>query len=348
MKNPSPKEIALISSGVLTGFLFVSLLLAWKLAILNTSWYVVLGFVVVVFGLSYWMFSYFLRQFIYRKIKLIYKHIHDLKAPKGAKPLQIDLGEDIITDVEQEVYDWATDKTQEIETLRNMETYRKEFLGNVSHELKTPIFNAQGYLHTLIDGGLKDERINKSYLYKASKNLDRLNHIVEDLEVIAKYESNTLHLDITKFNITELIEEVIESLEMQADLKDIKLALKPNTNKAVSVLADRERIRQVLVNLTTNSIKYGNDSGKTTYGIFDMDQNILIEVTDTGLGIEQEHLPRLFERFYRVDKSRAREMGGTGLGLAIVKHIVEAHHQTINVRSTVGLGSTFGFTIKKA
>ncbi|GIV35010.1 MAG: two-component sensor histidine kinase [Chitinophagales bacterium] len=302
------------------------------------------------FVISFVLFFYTLEKFIYRKIKLIYKSIYQQKAPRGAESNgKRDLmNKNILGEVEQEVAAWASRQTQEIEMLRQMANFRKEFLGNVSHELKTPIFTIQGYLHTLIDGALDDPQVNKNYLIKASENLERLTNIVHDLEVISQIESNTLLLDMSRFDVVRLIREVVEDMQIKARTKSITITLKEGADQPAYVFADRDRIRQVLNNLIANSIRYGIEGGKTTIGVYDMDENVLVEVSDNGIGIAQEHLPRLFERFYRVDKSRSRELGGTGLGLSIVKHIIEAHGQTINVRSTPKVGSTFGFTLKKA
>ncbi len=348
MKNLSPKDLVFIVTGTLSFMLLVVLYALTRLAGTELPIWVILGIPAINFIIGYFLLSALLEKFIYRRIKVIYKTINNLKAPKNAQPLAVNITDDILGNVEREVVDWTKRQTQEIEKLKSSDNYRKEFIGDVSHELKTPIFNMQGYLHTLIDGGLYDEKINKSYLYKASLNLDRLGAIVEDLETISQLETNALMLDIRKFDFIRMAKEVLDSLEMQADLRDIKLVFKDNTLKTLAVMGDKERIRQVVTNLLTNSIKYGKAGGTTSVGIYDMHDNILIELTDNGIGIAEEHLPRLFERFYRVDKSRARDQGGTGLGLAIVKHIIEAHHQTINVRSTVGVGSTFGFTLKKA
>ena len=300
-----------------------------------------------VFLLSYFIYRYILEKFIYSKIKLIFKTIHTLKSPKGAKPKEIDLRQDIIANVNNEVLIWAQDKKEEIEELKKMESYRREFLGNVSHELKTPLFNIQGYVMTLLDGGLADATINVEYLQRTKKNIERMISIIEDLESISRFETGELQLEMKKFEIVGLIREVIEFLEVKAHKKKIKLRLKADPDKQIFVEGDKERIRQVLINLIDNSIKYGNEDGDTKISIFDMDENFLIEITDNGIGIDSKDIPRLFERFYRVDKSRSREQGGSGLGLAIVKHIIEAHDQTINVRSTVGVGTTFAFTIKK-
>lgn len=346
MKNPTPRQIALLSAAILTAMLLVVMLVA-QLFTNHIDWWVLLIGVIIFFPAAYLFTMYMLEQFIYRKVKVIYKAIHDSKRTKSSVK-QLSLRDNFLEEVESEVMEWTKDHQQEIEELRQTEQFRREYLGNVSHELKTPIFNIQGYIHTLIDGGLKDERINLDYLYKASKNAERLNTIVEDLEAISLLESGTLAMELRPFDIYELTKEVYESLEMQADSNDITLAFKKGCEKQTMVLGDRDRIRQVLVNLVTNSIKYGADTGRTLVGFYDMDPNILIEVADDGIGISKEDLPRVFERFYRVDKSRSRHMGGTGLGLAIVKHIIEAHNQTINVRSTKGEGSTFAFTLKKA
>ena len=302
---------------------------------------------VITFAATFVSFNSLLRIFIYRKIKPIYKAISRLKSG-NVKSGKIDIDRDIISDVNNEVIRWESERDEEIAQLKKLETFRREFLGNVSHELKTPIFNIQGYIHTLLDGGLEDKDINVHYLRRAASSVDRLCLIVEDLEAISKLESGELELEFRSFDIHDLAKEVFDSLELPSSDRTIALGFKEGCDKPFYVFADKERIRQVLVNLVVNSIKYGKDGGKTIVGIYDFDEKYLIEVTDTGIGIDTIHLPRLFERFYRVDKSRSREQGGTGLGLAIVKHLIEAHTETINVRSAIGVGSTFGFTLKKA
>ena len=279
---------------------------------------------------------------------MIYKNIHEFKlaSKKGGK--YVDLDKDILDEVEQEVAEWADSQQKEIESLKMLEEYRRNFLGNISHELKTPIFSVQGYIHTLLDGGLYDSDINENYLRRAANNADRLLTIVEDLESISRLESGELTLDIRKFNINELVSEVFDDLEIQANEQKVNLQIKEGTDRTFYVAADRENIRQVLVNLITNSIKYGKEGGNTKVGFYDMEKYILVEIADDGIGIGEDHLKHLFDRFYRVDKSRSRTQGGSGLGLSIVKHIIEAHNQTINVRSSVGFGSTFGFTLQKA
>ena len=298
----------------------------------------------IYFGVSYLVILYFLEKFIYRKIKLIYKSIHTSKLSSNEK---INLNNDIIDEVEKEVSHWATDQRTEIENLKSLEHYRRDFLGNVAHELKTPLFSIEGYIHTLLDGGLHDDKINRKYLNRASKNVERLHTILEDLDAISKLESGRLVLDITNFGIKDLTEEVFEELELVAQDQHIKLTFKEGASSNYLVKGDRENIRQVLVNLIANSIKYGKEGGYTKVSFYDMDQHILVEVADNGAGIERKHLSHLFDRFYRIDKSRSREQGGSGLGLSIVKHIIEAHQQTVSVRSAEGVGSTFGFTLEK-
>ena len=248
--------------------------------------------------------------------------------------------------MEREAEEWADAKEEELNAYKRDENYRREFIGNVSHELKTPIFNIQGYIQTLLDGGLNDNKINMKYLERTNKSVDRMINIVEDLEVISRLETEDSQLDLEPFNIVDLAKEVIEAFEMKANNMNIKLELN-NDSQSEIVIGDKNKIQQVFTNLISNSIKYGKKDGTTRIKFFDMENNMLIEIADDGIGIEEDSLDRLFERFYRVDKNRSREIGGTGLGLAIVKHILEGHNQQINVRSTVGVGSTFSFILEK-
>jgi two-component system phosphate regulon sensor histidine kinase PhoR len=346
-KNLTPNTWILINSlsmvivltvlYILTALLFHDRILILPLLIMDAG----------IFILSYFIYKYILEKFIYNKIKLIYKTIHNLKAGKGKRNMEIDLNKDIISQMNLQVEAWAQDRKTEIEELKKLEAYRREFLGNVSHELKTPLFNIQGYILTLLEGGLEDPGINKEYLKRSSKNIERMIAVVEDLEIISRLETGELQLDKINFDIVALTHDVIDLLEVKAKKKNIRIYIPKEFNDPLFVLADKERIRQVLINLVDNSIKYGSENGNTKISFFDMDENLLIEVTDDGIGIETKDLPRLFERFFRVDKSRSREQGGSGLGLAIVKHIIEAHQQTINVRSKIGVATTFAFTLKK-
>ena len=280
------------------------------------------------------------KHFFHEKIKVIYKSIYKFKGTSSIRDLDID-------NVEREAEQWADAKEEELNAYKRDENYRREFIGNVSHELKTPIFNIQGYIQTLLDGGLKDDNINLKYLERTNKSVDRMINIVEDLEVISRLETDEYQLDLQAFNIFELASEVIDAFEMKASQMNITLEL-INESQTELVIGDKDKIQQVLMNLVSNSIKYGKDGGKTRVRFFDMEANMLIEIADDGIGIAEDSLDRLFERFYRVDKNRSRDIGGTGLGLAIVKHILENHNQNINVRSTVGVGSTFSFFLNKA
>ncbi len=255
---------------------------------------------------------------------------------------------DSITRLDEEIKKLAIERKKENQQHKKLDSYRKEFLGNVSHELKTPIFNIQGYISTLIDGGIHDDSINVEYLKRADKSVDRMIQIIDDLETISQLEIGTLELDIEKYDLTQQLRDILEALELQAKKQNIKLQLAKKSDKTIYVKADKFRIRQVLVNLITNSIKYGVSNGKTLITINLFDDQVIIEIKDNGIGIEEKHLARLFERFYRVDKGRSREQGGTGLGLAIVKHILEAHGETIDVSSKVNEGTIFTFTLKRA
>jgi len=235
---------------------------------------------------------------------------------------------------------------QQINVLKEAERYRKEFLGNVSHELKTPIFNVQGYVLTLLDGGLEDPDINKKYLQRAENNINRIISIVEDLETISKLEARELQLEFSTFDIIKVVREVLEMHEMHT--VDSNIILSCNSEKEVVwVEADKNRITQVIDNLVANSIRYGISSGRTNIYVKENRSSVRVDVTDNGIGIAQKHLSRIFERFYRVDKSRSQKLGGTGLGLSIVKHIIDAHNQSISVKSKPNIGTTFSFTVNK-
>lgn len=298
---------------------------------------------------SFVVFYWLIEKYVYSKIKLIYKLIHNLKLGRDLREaLGEHMSSDPINDVQQEVQEWAREKKTEIDMLRTQEKFRRDFLSNISHEFKTPLFAIQGYIEALQDDDFEDKDMARQFLDKASKNVDRLSYLIQDLDEISKLESGELPINYTKFKINDLIKEVMESLEMKARQHNIKLIFKQKYDEPILVTADRQKITQVLTNLLDNSFKYGKEGGNTWITLFDLHDQVLIEVTDDGMGIEEKYLPRLFERFFRTDTSRSRQIGGSGLGLAIVKHIVEAHQQTINVRSTEGVGSTFGFTLQKA
>lgn len=303
--------------------------------------------VLLLFIFNFILIYYVLNKFIIRKIKPIYKTINSLKMPEKELYSNID-HIDIIGDLNTEVTLWATNKINEIKQLKENEKFRKEFIGNVAHELKTPIFNIQGYILTLLDGALDDRRILKKYLKRTEKNLNRLIALIKDVDTISRLEGGMLKLNFESFNVVQLIEEVMEMQEMRKKKYGVELdfvgELKSDT---IIVNADKEKIFEVLNNLVVNSFKYGKPGGKTQIRVSEKKDKALIDVIDNGIGIEKKNIPRLFERFYRVDKSRSREQGGTGLGLAIVKHIIEAHKQSISVESTPNEGSTFTFTLQK-
>ena len=300
----------------------------------------------VTWVLSYVVVYFLLEKMITQKIRVLYRTIHNYKITRDNFP--INMNEDLLSAAEDEVMKWADSNRQEITKLKEQEVFRREFLGNLAHELKTPIFSIQGYILTLLEGGLEDESVNREFLKRASKGVDRMTKIVEDLDVITKFESERIKLDLKNFDVILLAKEIIDDLEIKANARSIKLVFNKEYRDSIMTIGDRDKIAQVFQNLITNAISYSNDGKQVEIRFFDIEDNVLIEVSDQGLGIEEKHLSRLFERFYRVEKSRARHQGGTGLGLAIVKHIVEAHDQTINVRSTIGEGSTFSFTLRKA
>ncbi|MBA3664029.1 MAG: sensor histidine kinase [Bacteroidetes bacterium] len=252
---------------------------------------------------------------------------------------------DSLIELERRVNLLIESREKELAHFENLDSYRKEYLGNVSHELKTPVFNIQGYVDTLINGGLEDSSINMDYLKRSERSIDRLINIIDDLETITQLESGDLHLDLETFDIASLCKDIYGSLELSAVKRNIKLDFARKYDKPIFVTADKFRIRQVLVNLITNSIKYGKDHGTILITLSYLNDDVIIEVKDDGAGIEPKHLPRVFERFYRVDKGRSREQGGTGLGLAIVKHILDAHQKSIKVESEIGIGTTFTFSL---
>lgn len=299
----------------------------------------------IIYLFSFIVLQYRVERFIYRRVKKIYDDVSLLESSTF-------INQPITTDMEtltREVKKFATDKKLEIEMLQMREEYRREFLGNVSHELKTPLFTVQGYISTLLDGAMDDKNIRKKYLKRAEKGVERLIYIVEDLDMITKLESGDLNLEFSEFDIVELIQNVFDLLEMKADKKKIALAFENYHIQPILVHGDKDKIQQVVENLIVNSIKYGREGGFTEVAVVNLTKKkVLVRITDNGEGIEKNNITRLFERFYRVDKSGSRTEGGSGLGLAIVKHIIEAHKEKIYVESEFGIGSEFSFTIEKA
>jgi len=302
-------------------------------------------FAVCIAAFSFLVMQYRVERFIYRRVKKIYDDVSLLESATFSN-------QSVTTDMEtltREVQKFATDKKLEIETLKVREEYRREFLGNVSHELKAPLFMVQGYLSTLLEGGMKDKTIRKKYLQRAEKGVERLIYIVQDLDMITKLENGELNIEITKFDIVGVVQNVFDMLEMEASKKDILRLFDRKYSKPIWVSADQEKIQQAITNLVVNSIKYGKEKGSTEVGIEEFVSNkVIVKITDNGEGIEKHNIPRLFERFFRIDKSGARSEGGSGLGLAIVKHIIEAHDEKIYVESEFQKGSGFSFTLEKA
>lgn len=339
----SPTLLALYTSMAVAIFSTAIFLLISIIAKLNINYSVYIINILVVFLITFILFRFVLVRFIYSKIKIIYKTI--------GKPLKFQSevkegSSNMLRTVERDVADWAINKNKQIRELRKMEQYRKEFVGNVSHELKTPIFNAQGYIETVLDSDMDDPEFIRMYLEKANSNIERLENIVTDLLEISKFETGRIELHKEAFDLVKLIKKVFFQYQHLAQQQNVQLKVHSEEN-TVFVYADPKRITQVLENLISNSIKYGKENGHTDIYFHDLDDQFLIEITDDGPGISKEHLPRLFERFYRADKSRNRKISGTGLGLSIVKNIIEAHEQTINVRSELDNGTTFSFTLQK-
>ena len=314
----------------------------------GNAWWIVLIVGIVVFVAMSLFSLYMMKAYVAYKLKPIYSMV--LSRQVHTAEIVEEMQDKHVESISDELTAWADDNNKEISRLKQSEAFRKQYLGNVAHELKTPIFNIQGYISTLLDGGLEDELINRKYLERAEKSIDRLINIVNDLDTINKLENDMNRLKMESFDVVALTKEIAEQLEMEAAKRNIKVSVKgaDSLPSSFHVVADKHFTGQVLVNLIINSIKYGKEGGQTRIRFRDMMDKILIEVEDTGVGIAKEDLPRIFERFYRVDKGRSREQGGTGLGLAIVKHIVEAHGERITVRSELGAGTTFAFPLKKA
>lgn len=338
-------RFALHSSWYIALILALWLILFFALDLIpGVTWPWFIAGLLITFSVSFIVIQFRAEHFIYRRIKQIYDDVALLETSQLTRgPITTDM-----KTLTEEIEKFAHDKRIEIDTLKIREEYRKEFLGNVSHELKTPLFTVQGYILTLLDGAMDDPKIRKKYLNRAAKGVERLTYIVKDLDLITKFEVGNLHLEWEVFDIVELIRSVFDLLEMKASKKGISLVFDTEYLKPIWVRADREKIQQVLTNLVVNSIKYGHEEGTTEISVENLVRNkVIIRVTDNGEGIAEQHLTRLFERFYRVDKSGSRKEGGSGLGLAIVKHIIEAHNEKIYVESVVEVGSEFSFTLEK-
>ena len=298
----------------------------------------------IIFGLSFLILQLRVRKLFFERIRQIYEEL-EFETDSLIKTSPIDSD---INSFSKDLEEFVKLKRTEIETLKKEGIYRKEFVGNVAHELKTPLFSVQGYISNLLDGAMDDKELLKKYLKRAEKSVDRLTFIIKDLDLITQLESSTLKLKVTSFDIIKLTEEIIEDLEISASRRNIKIIFDKNYDDQVLVKADRNRIEQVITNLVSNSINYGSEKGTTEISFESNVEKIIVKVNDNGEGITEENMPRLFQRFFRVDVSRSRSQGGSGLGLAIVKHIIDAHNENIYVQSTVGVGSEFSFTLKKS
>jgi two-component system phosphate regulon sensor histidine kinase PhoR len=342
-RNISPRQLAA----------FTSLLLAVPIGIMGgfieKNWWYALILFVIVFGGSYLLVSFMLEQFIYRKIKLIYKFIYQTKATKKEETYyKYILPKKSIDEVREDVEAWARENEQEVDLLRKNEQFRKEFLQNLSHEFKTPVFAIQGYIETLLQGAMSNPDVSVKFLEKTSKNVERLTNLLNDLDQISSLERGELVLSRENFVIQDLVKEVFESLSILADAKGIRCSIKKGCESPLTVHADKEKIRQVLTNLVENSIKYGKMGGTIVASIYNTDdRHLLVEIGDDGIGIPERHLARVFERFYRTEEGRSIDVTGSGLGLAICKHIIEAHGQTIHARSREAIGTSIGFTLDR-
>lgn len=325
-----------------------TVIVALAMALSGITWWIVLAVAVAVFVIMSLFSLYMMTAYVAYKLKPIYSMVLSRKV--HTTEIVDEIREKHVENISEELTAWADDNDKEINRLKQTEAFRKQYLGNVAHELKTPIFNIQGYISTLLDGGLEDDLINRKYLERAEKSIDRLINIVNDLDTISKLENSMNRMKMEQFDIAALAKEIVDQLEMEAAKRNIKISIKgaESLPSPFWVTADKHFIGQVLVNLIINSLKYGKEGGTTRIRFRDMLDKVLVEVEDTGVGISKDDLPRIFERFYRVDKGRSREQGGTGLGLAIVKHIIEGHGERISVRSELGVGTTFAFPLQKS
>lgn len=345
MRNLKPSQLLFLGSlGVALGTLLILILL--HVIGVTVSEFVYLILPVFTGGVSFILFYFLIKQFINDRLKLLYRSIRKGKIT-SENEFRFSIKDDAITMAEVETKKWTEEKQKEIIKLKEQEEFRREFMGNLAHELKTPVFSIQGYLLTLLEGGLEDQSVNTMFLERASKATDRMVNLIEDLDQITKLEVDELQLDLKPFVINDLVSEIFESLEYNAQEKNIRLRF-AKQYEPITVIGDRPKIAQVFTNLISNSISYGNENGETVVRFYPVDGIVTVEVSDNGPGISESSIPRLFERFYRVEKSRNRNDGGSGLGLSIVKHIIESHNHTITVRSTEGIGSTFIFTLDMA
>ena len=340
-KNLSPRQLAALTA------LLLSSIIGLSVFVLFVDWKILLAYFIACFTVIYFLLYQILEFFIYRKIKLIYKLISETKASKREEAYQkYILPRKGIDEVREDVEIWAARKTEQIQQLQSNEAFRKEFLQNLSHEIKTPIFAIQGYLELIADGAMEDPKIGQKFISQAQANVQRLVGLLNDVDVITNLEINKEPILKTSFIIQDLIQEVVQNLSVKWLKKNIQFSFKKASESPVQVFADKNKIYQVLVNIISNAAKYGKIDGQIIASVYKIEEDkILIEISDDGIGIAEEHIPRLFERFYRTDDARSRDIGGTGLGLAICKHIIEAHKETLHIRSKINVGTSIGFTL---
>lgn len=343
MNLSKPLHIIIFGSVILSLIVLFTLIIIQYSGLLALNYLHFLIFPIISGGASFILFYFLIEKFINQKIKLIYRII---SSQKLSTKNDYKLGQDILEKLTVETAEWAITQKNQIDHLQKQDEFRKEFLGNLAHELKTPVFSIQGYILTLLEGGLEDENVNRNFLERALSGVDRITNLLEDLDDISRFEYEAYHLKIKSFDIITLVNDVFNNVYGKAGKKGVQLKFNKRY-QPIFVKADKGKIAQVLINLISNAISYSDNDTIVEVRFYEIDKTtVLVEVSDSGIGIEKKHLSRLFERFYRVDKSRERNIGGSGLGLAIVKHIVEAHNQTINVRSTKGQGSTFSITLE--
>jgi two-component system, OmpR family, phosphate regulon sensor histidine kinase PhoR len=340
-KNFSPRQLSVLTA------LILSVPISLWIFFLKPVWQEAIISFAIIFSGSYFLILFIFQRFIYRKIKLMYKFIYQTKASKKQEMYyKYILPQKGMDEVREDVEAWAEQRRKEIESLKKNETFRKEFLQNLSHEFKTPVFAIQGYVDTLLQGAMENPEINKNFLEKAGKNVQRLANLIQDLDEISKLERGEINLNKQNFVIQDLVRDAFESLSLMADQQKISFGFKKGCEKSFMVHADKEKIRQVIMNLVENSVKYGKHGGHVVASIYNTDgENILVEISDDGMGISENNLNRIFERFYRGPEGRSRDVQGSGLGLAICKHIIEAHGHSIHVRSKTDVGTTIGFTL---
>lgn len=348
MQTNSPRSLSVYISLFVSLFSIFLIILSFWYKETNISLWLLLLMFLLIFSITFILVYFTLERFIYHKIKLLYRATNMFRINKDISNLELDMNTDILGKVSKDVAKWMVDQHNTIDQLKERESFRREFIGNLAHELKTPVFSIQGFILTLLEGGIDDKEINRLFLERAANGVERITNLIEDLDVISKIESGQVNMEKKRFNFTKLVYEVVDELELKAKKKKIGIEIEFLFDKEIWVNADRVKISQVLTNLLNNAISYSKDGGKVIIKTNQLDEKVLVDVEDDGVGIKKEDLDRIFERFYRVEKSRARHKGGTGLGLAIVKHIIEAHNETITAQSKPGKGTTFTFSLSRA